>query len=399
MKKRKKVLVFASTFPRWKNDTNPPFVYELSKRLTKWFDIVVLAPHYPGAKTFEVMDGMKVYRFRYFFERYEKLAGSGGILPMLKKNKMYYFQVPCFILAEFFALRRIVKKERPDVIHAHWIIPQGLMAALAGRGIPYVVTTHGGDIFGLRNTLLATLKRFTLRKAHKISVVSTAIKEEIRRNIDSTLTIEVIPMGIDTQLFSPKQFNPELKKKHGIEGLFLLFAGRLAEKKGVQHLIDAMPDILNAHPRAKLLIVGSGPLENRLKKMVEDQNLSQAVIFVGPVTHAELSKYFATADFFVGPSVIAKNGDTEGFGLVFAEAAASGCIVIASDLPAIRDIINNGITGYLVPPSDSKAIGIMVSQLGKNMTFKKKLGFAARSYIVHNFDWEIISKKYSLVLS
>ncbi len=110
-KKKKKLLVVSSTFPRcqesmilehdqeqqfltWRNDTIPPFVYELSKRLTDDFDVYVLAPHYPGAKTFEIMDNMKVYRFRYFLEKYQKLAGNTAILPTLKKNKLFYFQVP-----------------------------------------------------------------------------------------------------------------------------------------------------------------------------------------------------------------------------------------------------------------------------------------------------------------
>lgn len=75
-----KVLVLTTTFPRWKDDTNPPFIYELFKRLTDEFDVSVLPPHYPGAKTFEVMDKIKIYRFRYFIEKYEKPTGSGGIL-------------------------------------------------------------------------------------------------------------------------------------------------------------------------------------------------------------------------------------------------------------------------------------------------------------------------------
>ncbi|MDO8549249.1 MAG: glycosyltransferase, partial [Ignavibacteria bacterium] len=116
-----KILVMASTFPRWKNDTIPPFVYELSKRLVSNFDVYVLAPHFKGAKKYEVMDGMKVYRFQYLPEKFETLAGSGGILPTLKKNKLNYLQIPFFLIAEFFALRKLVREINPNKIHAHWI--------------------------------------------------------------------------------------------------------------------------------------------------------------------------------------------------------------------------------------------------------------------------------------
>ena len=97
-----KLLVVTSTFPRWQNDTDPPFVYELSRRLTDTFDITVHAPHYPCAQTREIMDGMDIHRFRYFFASFEKLAGSTGILPTLHHNKLYYGLVPFFLLAQFF---------------------------------------------------------------------------------------------------------------------------------------------------------------------------------------------------------------------------------------------------------------------------------------------------------
>ena len=95
---KKKLLVTTSTFPRWENDTDPPFVYELSRRLANSFDITVLAPNYPGALTREEMSGIQVHRFRYFFKKLEILAGSEGILPTLKKNVLFNFLVPFFLL-------------------------------------------------------------------------------------------------------------------------------------------------------------------------------------------------------------------------------------------------------------------------------------------------------------
>ena len=131
--RRKKIIVLTSTFPRWKNDTDPPFVYELSRRLVPQLDIYVLTPNYPGALQDEIMDGMEVHRFRYFYKRFERLAGSAGILPTLKKNKLYYLLIPFFVLAEFWALLRLVRKIKPDVVHAHWLIPQGLVAAMVKK--------------------------------------------------------------------------------------------------------------------------------------------------------------------------------------------------------------------------------------------------------------------------
>jgi len=157
---KRKVLVMASTFPRWKDDTIPPFVYELSKRLTDEFDISVLTPAYPNATDFEVMENMKVHRFHYFFKKYEKLAGSGGILPTIKKNKWFYFQVPFFLLGEFIALRKLIKETNPDIIHAHWILPQGMIAYLnykiSRKKTEYVVTTWGADMFVFKKSNISS---------------------------------------------------------------------------------------------------------------------------------------------------------------------------------------------------------------------------------------------------
>ena len=100
---KKHRLIVTSTFPRWKNDTDPPFVFELAKRLTNDFTVTVLTPNYTGALSYENIEGITVHRFRYFLKNFEKLAGSEGILPTLKRNRLFYLLVPFFILAEFYS--------------------------------------------------------------------------------------------------------------------------------------------------------------------------------------------------------------------------------------------------------------------------------------------------------
>lgn len=391
--KKKRLLVFASTFPRWKNDTLPPFVYELSKRLTSEFDVHILAPHYPGSKRFEIMDNMKVYRFRYFIEKYQKLAGSGGILPTLKKNKLFYFQVPFFMLAETFSLYRLTKKIKPDVIHAHWIIPQGFAAAINKKltGAPYVVTTHGGDIFGLQGRFPTLLKKFILRNAKEITVVSTAIKKEISKKVDSNLCVKVIPMGVDSKLFNPNKMDANLKKKYEINGPFLLFVGRLTEKKGVEYLIKAMPDIVKENKKTKLLIVGSGELENKLKSLSKSLNLEKHVIFIGPIPNSELPKYYATADIFIGPSIVSKGGDTEGFGLTFVEAGMSGCYLIGTNVGGIKDIITNEFSGALINSKKESEISKSVIDIIDLKNARKRTPF-------NKFSWASIKEQYHTIL-
>ena len=121
---RKKVLVMTSTFPRWAGDHGPRFVFELCRHLCTDFDVTVLAPHAPGAKTNEILDGIRVVRFRYFFEWGESLAYQAGILPNLRSNPLRYVLVPGFLVLQFIALIRLLHQQKFSAIHAHWLIPQ-----------------------------------------------------------------------------------------------------------------------------------------------------------------------------------------------------------------------------------------------------------------------------------
>ncbi len=394
-----KLLVVTSTFPRWQNDTDPPFVYELSRHLTDTFKVTIHAPYYPGAKTREIMDGMHVHRFRYFIKPFEKLAGTTGILPTLKHNKLYYLIVPFFLLSQGISLLLLVRKMQPDVIHAHWIVPQGFTAVLVKRitGIPVVVTAHGGDVFGLQGLAFNIIKRFTLTRADVVTAVSEALADVLSKLTGLGPEPDCIPMGVNSEIFSPVRVQRKdmMNEKYGLKGPCLLYVGRLTEKKGVRYLIDAMRFVLQAFPLAQLLIVGGGELENDLKNQVAKGGLRQHIQFVGGVPNKELPQYYAAADIFIGPSIVTKQGDTEGFGLTFVEAAMSGCLVIASDTGGIRDIIQDNETGFLVPQKDSEALADKIVYALSHQHEILKIKETARKRCVKKYDWMVVSRRYA----
>ena len=395
----KKVLVFTSTFPKFtKGDATPPFVYELSQRLSQqWLDIVVLTPRVPGSKDFEVKDNMKIYRYPYFFKASWEKLNDGAILPNIKQNKLLIFQIPFLFLWGLISLIKIIKKEQIETIHAHWLVPQWLLACIYkkiwNKKIKILCTTHWWDIFGLRWKLWIFLKKFVLNTIDKLTVVSTAIKTEVQKlNPPKDLQIEVIPMWVDTDKFSPKNYDESIKAKYDIHGPFLLFVGRLAEKKWVTYLLDAMPWVIQKYPSIKLLIVWWGPLESELKQQSKQLKLDDNVIFTWPIMHQDLPKYFATADIFVWPSIIAKDGDSEGFGLVFVESLLSWCITIGSNLYWITDIIKDWKNGSLVKPWEAQDIEEKIIYCLKKLD--KAKNWTIREDIVHQFSWNIIGEKY-----
>ncbi len=402
MAAKNKILVTASTFPRWENDTEPEFVFELTRKLTRDFEVFVLCPFANGAKEFEVIENMKINRYKYLPFGLGTLAYDGGITPKLKKNRLYYLQVPFFLFFQLLALRRILKLNKIDLIHAHWAIPQGVVAVLykklCDRKIKILTTVHGGDIFGFRGRIGRILKRMVLRNTDELTVVSNAIAREAEKYFKEE-KIHVYPMGVDTSYFAPDKKEEHLRERLGIEENFLLFVGRLAEKKGVRYLIRAMPEVVAKHPRSKLVIVGGGALKDDLVKMTTDLGIENKVLFAGSLSHRSVAKYFASADIVVVPSVVAKGGDTEGFGLVIAEAMSCGAPVITTDLPAIRDIVKDNETGFIVNQKSASEISAKIISLLDRKSALTEMKSLARQHIVRNFDWEVVAERYGLLLN
>ncbi len=395
--RRRKVLVLASTFPRWKNDSTPPFVYELEKRLGEKFEIHVLAPHYDGARKDEVMDGLNIHRFQYWWPaKHQKLGYGGGILPNLKKNPFLIIQMFSLVIFELIHSLIIVKRERINLIHVHWVIPYGLIALIINKlfGIPYIVTSHGSDVYGLKAKIFVWLKKIFYENSQKIIVVSNHLKKEIISHITTSSNIDVISMGVDSQQFNPNKYSDEIKTKYKITGPFLLFVGRLVEVKGIQYLISAMPSIIKKYPKAKLLIIGDGPLRKPLEQMVENLDIKDNVVIPGPIKNSELPSYYATADIFIGPSIITKEGQTEGFGLTFVEAMFSECIPIGTDVGGISDIIEDGQNGILIKDRDSRVIAESIIKVLRNKDLKEKLKRNSRRFTINKFEWNIVASKY-----
>lgn len=395
-----RLLVVTSTFPRWKEDTDPPFVYELSRRLTSDFDVVVHTPHYHGSLQRESMEGMRIHRFRYFLSRFEKLAGGQGIVPKLRRNRWYYLLLPFFLIAQFFSLLLLVYEKKPNVIHAHWLIPQGFLAVLMKWifGVPVIVTAHGADVFSLRGGIFIWLKRLIVNNADRIVTVSNSLAKTLIEDTRSSIQPEVIPMGVDASLFSPHHRNNSIRQKYGISGPFLLFVGRLTEKKGVQYLIDAMVIVKSESPETKLLIVGHGELEQKLRKQVDDLGLQEVVLFAGGVVNKELPAYYASADIFIGPSIQTADGDSEGFGLTFVEAAMSGCLLIGTRTGGIEDIIRDGQTGFLVASEDATVLAKKILFVIQNLGDLNDIQKSSRENCLEKFEWGIVSGKYSKLI-
>lgn len=398
----KNILVTATTFPRWKNDTEPNFVFVLSKLLAGYgHKVVALVPHHYKAKKYEVMGDVKIYRFPYFLPyKLQKLCYEGGIFGNIKRYRIALFQLPLLFFFEFFNMIKMIKKEKIDIVHAHWIIPQGFLAYLCKKlfGIPYIVTAHAGDVFPLKSSFFRFFSSLTIKNSDYCTANSTFTKRELQK-ISRKKDIKIIPMGVDSNLFTQKNENKNLRKKFVIKKEFILSVGRLAEKKGIKYLITAMKKVIKELPEAKLIIIGDGPERKNLELLTKKLNLDKNIVFTGTIENKYLPEFYVTADLFVGPSIITKSGDTEGLGVVFLEALASGTCVVGSNVGGIPDIIEHNKTGLLVRQKDSKQLANAIIKLLSKPKLRERLVLNAQKHIKSRYDWETIGKRFNELIT
>ncbi|MEZ5615218.1 MAG: glycosyltransferase [Rhodocyclaceae bacterium] len=387
---RTRLLVLTSTFPRWEGDAEPGFVFDLCRRLAESHEVTVLAPHAAGAGRQETLGGVSVIRFRYGPERWEKIAYNGGIMANLRRNPLLYCMLPIFFLAQLIACLGLMRRMQPVAVHAHWIVPQGIVLA-AARALSRttsitVCTAHGSDVSALRSGFWRRLRKWVAARCDRIVAVSETLKSQLVREGSFAERIAVIPMGADLRgLFVPDG-SPRSRAE-------ILFVGRLVPGKGVDVLLNALPAILARQPDAMLTVAGGGPEGENLAGMARRLGVDQRVSFIGPVPHASLADHYRRAALLVLPS------REEGFGLVLAEALGCGCPVVASDLPAIRDLLNDGEGGRLFRTGDAEGLATAVVELLENDALRNALAEKGRQRILACCDWHAVANRYASLLA
>ena len=386
--------MLTSTYPRWAGDTEPAFVHALCRKLATHFDIRVIAPHAPGAACSESLDGVQVFRFRYLPERWETLAYGGGIPARLRLEPWRLVQVPCFVAGLLCAAWSAVRDHAADIIHAHWVIPQGLVAAIVrggSRAPALVCTAHGADLFIGEGFLGRFLKRWALRRVQTLTVVSRAMVEPALALGVPKEAVEVASMGADLETcFVP---GDEARMPGRI-----LFAGRLVEKKGVNILLEAFARVRTRRPELRLVIAGDGPERARLQLRAAGLGIADDVEFAGAVPAEKLAALFRSSAMAVFPFIVAADGDREGFGLVVIEAQGCACPVIASDLPAVRDSIVDGETGLLTPSGDAVALADRIDRLLEDTALAHRIALNGRRAAAESFGWDAVAERYCRIL-
>lgn len=374
-----RVLFLTHSYPREAGDAAGSFLLHLATALrTENVDVSVVAPAADHLPASEVLAGIPVHRFRYAPRRYQRLAYTGTMAEEVSRSFSAKLALIGFLGSEFASGTRIRREFEPDLVHAHWWFPGGLVGTwVASLGdLPLVTTMHGTDVRLARSSGVARpLLRHVLGQSRAVTTVSSWLADQVRTLVPG-IEPTVSPMPVATWLFSPGA------SRHAAR---LLFVGRLNEQKGLELLLDAMARMSN---RAELDVVGDGPARDALRQHATTLGIEEQVRWHGALPQPRLVDFYREATALVVPSV------NEGLGLVAVEAQLCETPVVAFDSGGLADIIDDGYTGYLVPPGDVAALAARLDTLLTDHS-RHEIGRAGRQSALARYSPESVARRYA----
>jgi len=391
------VVLVTTSYPRFPGDGVGSFMEPIAKSLAaRGHEIHVVAPWHPAITRRKEEDGVFFHFFRYAPIASLNVFGyASGLRADTDLRVSAWTMAPLAIGAGWFKALRVAQKRRATVVHAHWVIPGGVMAAMAARGLPLVVSLHGSDVF------VAERHRLTRRAAqHVLSRASwvTACSEDLYRRglalgADSARS-EIVPYGVDSARFAPDpDVRQAVRRELGVGDVPLIFsAGRLVSKKGFEYLIDAM-GLVRAHaPDAQLMIAGAGDLEADLRRAAAAAG--PHVRLLGNRSQDEVARLAAAADVIAVPSIRDDAGNVDGLPNFALEALASATPVVATTAGGLSQAIVDGATGRLVPERNPAALAAAIVALLNDPLRAQALGEAARRAVIRTFGWPRVAERF-----
>jgi glycosyltransferase involved in cell wall biosynthesis len=422
-----KICMLTSSYPKYPGETTAPFIEEIAAGLVRRGHCVhVVAPYHRDIRRAPIERGVHLHFFRYspvralnvfgYAESLQAdvglraaaiaaapLAVGAGMLALLRvtatrtKNQELRTKGMRTVPGSRFS---VLGSQRFDLIHAHWVLPNGTPAALVARlrGLPLVISLHGSDVYlAERAAPLALVAAATFRAAGAITACSGDLRERALRLGARADAVAVVPYGVDARAFQP---DPEagalVKAELGLapDTPLLISVSRLVYKKGLTYLLEAFPRILADHPSAVLVIAGYGDLREELERRAAKLGVTASVRFPGQLERERAARYIAAASVHVVPSIRDQRGNVDGLPNALLEGMGTGRPIVASRVAGIPDVISDGQHGLLTPERDPAALAEAIGRLLGDRELAERLGAAARRRVLEELTWDIAAERF-----
>lgn len=390
-----KITILSTSFPRFKGDNSGQFIYRFAKRVVKKgheVNVVTQNDYFRKTKSNEILDGIKVNRFNYFFPKsFQKLENKEDdpIPELLKKSIIANIQIPFLLF--FYLLKSLKITKKSDVIHANWEL-SGLIAVICKKinKKPVVVTLRGEELINSNNFFMKKIRDYVYKNVDKIVLISHGLEKKVLNLGINKNKLRIVRNGINIENFKPmdkkrirKQLNLPLNKK------IIIHIGAIITRKGLDYLVDAMPKVMEKHKDAILVFVGKGYLEDHLKEKVKKLNLQDRVIFTGFKPYTEIPLWANAADLFILSSL-----EDTGPNTVF-ETMCCEIPVISTRVGIASELIDDKKTGFFIRKKNVKDIEYYTLKLLGDKNLVEKMGKAARQSIIKKgLTWEKCADNY-----
>jgi glycosyltransferase involved in cell wall biosynthesis len=373
-----RVLFVTHAYPRYASDAAGSFLHRLAIALdASGCEVRVLAPSAPGLAPVESIDGIAIQRYRYAPRGMESLAYTGTMAEQVLGTIRGKGALAGMMTAGAMAVRRAAEQFAPDVIHAHWWFPSGLLALGADDDIPLVTTMHGSDVrLARRVKLVHPLFRRVMARSQLVTAVSSWLAGEARAMAPEAV-VRVAPMPADTALFAAAH-------APRVPGRFL-FVGRLNAQKGLGDLLEAM---VWCPAAVTLDVVGAGEDEDQLRAQTTRLGLGDRVHWHGALERTALPLLYRRAQATIIPS------RNEGLGLVAVESQLCRTPVIAYRSGGLPDVVHPDWGGLLVPPGDTRALADAMQRVLAHPGDVESFGASARSGMLDRFAPSVVASGY-----
>jgi len=359
-----RVLVLTHNYPRFAGDPAGAFVARLARATqAAGHETRVVTPHVAGAAEREMDGGVAVTRFRYAPERLERVGYTGSLHRDALSKPLVAMELPAFFWSFRRAALRAQRELQPDIVHAHWWVPAGAVAATLGT--PFVVTSHGSDVRLLESAPPArALARRVLGRAAAVTTVSRFLADDLQRLVPSLGTpVDVLPMPLDVKHFESGRSEAKAVPPR------VLYAGNLVASKGVDVLVEAVARLRGQGVECELRILGEGPERSPLEALARQRGIAGAVTFSPFVSQAEMPAEYGRSTVTVLPT----RGNAEGLGLTLVEALLAGSAVVGTRAGGIPEVVVEGATGLIARDGDAVELAQKIGRLLSDPELRARL--------------------------
>lgn len=394
---RHTVVMVATSYPRFPGDGVGSFMEPIAKGLAaRGHEIHLVAPWHPAITRGKEEDGVVFHFFHYApLPSLHVFGYASGMRADTRLRTAAWAIAPAALAAGWFKALRVAQKRRATVMHGHWVIPGGVMAALAARSLPLVISLHGSDVFvAERHAVARRAARAVFARASWITACSENLQQRALALGAEAARTEIVPYGVDSVRFGPDQeARAAVRRDLAVgEAPLVLAAGRLVRKKGFEFLIDAMGMVARSHPSATLIIAGDGDLRRELAARAA--STPARIRLIGNQPQAAVGRLAAAADVLAVPSVRDEAGNVDGLPNFALEALASSTAVVATTAGGLPQLIEDGTTGLLVAERDPSALARAISALLAERERAQALGAAGRRMVIRRFGWDRVAERF-----